>query len=391
MKLIGKLVIGIIAGILIGLMNIGVVTQFFVTVKNIFGQFIGFVIPFIILFFITAGVSKLGSKSGKIVGATVGTAYLSTLLAGIFAFFIAVTVIPFLNATESPVSEGSGVEGFFALEIDPLMGVITALVMAFLFGIGIAKTNSKTLMNIFEEGKNIIDLVIAKVIIPFLPVYIAGIFVELASEGAVFDTLQVFGTVLLVAVIAHWLWITLQYVTAGVITKRNPFVLIKNMLPAYFTGLGTMSSAATIPVTLKQTKKNNVREEVANFGVPLCATIHLSGSVITIVACAVAVMSVLGDYTVPSFGQMLPVIAMLGVIMIAAPGVPGGAIMAALGVLTTMLGFSEAAIGLMIALYMAQDSFGTAANVTGDGAINLIINRFAKKDGDSSVSSSDVA
>ncbi|UCZ52157.1 dicarboxylate/amino acid:cation symporter [Bacillus shivajii] len=389
MKLIGKLVIGIIAGILIGLLNINFVTQFFVTIKDIFGQFIGFIIPFIILFFIAAGVSKLGNKSGKMVGATVGTAYASTILAGIFAFIIAITVMPLINATERSVpEEGSGVEGFLALEIEPLMGVITALAMAFLFGIGIAKTNSQSLMKIFDEGKNIIDLVISKVIIPFLPVYIAGIFVELAAEGAVFDTLQVFGVVLLVAIISHWLWITIQFVTAGTLTKQNPFALMKNMLPAYFTGLGTMSSAATIPVTLKQTKKNNVREDVANFGVPLCATIHLSGSVITIVACAVAVMHVLGDYTVPTFGEMLPVIMMLGIIMIAAPGVPGGAIMAALGVLTTMLGFGEAAMGLMIALYMAQDSFGTATNVTGDGAINVIVNRFAKKEDGSEASNS---
>ncbi|MBB5172498.1 dicarboxylate/amino acid:cation symporter [Texcoconibacillus texcoconensis] len=391
MKLILKLVAGIIAGILIGLMNIDWVTQFFVTVKEIFGEFINFVIPFIILFFIVAGVSKLGSQSGKLVGATVGTAYASTILAGIFAFFVAVTVMPMISATEQPVSEGEGITGFFQLEIEPLMGVVTALVMAFMFGIGIAKTNSQMLMNVFDEGKKIIDLVILKIIIPFLPIYIAGIFVELAAEGAVFDTLQVFGVVLLVAILSHWVWMTLQFVTAGTLTKQNPFKLMKNMLPAYFTGIGTMSSAATIPVTLKQTKRNNVDDKIANFGVPLCATIHLSGSVISIVACAVAVMSVLGEYTMPTFAEMLPVIMMLGVIMIAAPGVPGGAIMAAMGVLTSMLGMGDAAVGLMIALYMAQDSFGTATNVTGDGAINLIVNRFAKEKGVANGGSEEVA
>ncbi|MDQ0253067.1 Na+/H+-dicarboxylate symporter [Evansella vedderi] len=379
MKLIAKLIVGIIAGILIGLMNITIITELMVTVKDIFGQFIGFVIPFIILFFIASGVSKLGNQSGKMVGFTVGSAYISTLLAGLFAFIVAITVIPFLNTTERSVEEGAGVEGLFALEIAPLMGVITALVMAFLFGIGIAKTKSQTLMNVFDEGKNIIDLVISKIIIPFLPVYIAGIFAGLAAEGTVFDTLQMFGIVLLVVIVTHWVWLTIQYVTAGSLAKRNPFSLLKNMLPAYFTALGTMSSAATIPVTLKQVKKNKVKEEVADFAVPLCATTHLSGSVITIVACAVAVMSVMGEYTVPTFGEMIPVILMLGIIMIAAPGVPGGAIMAALGVLTTMLGFNEAAMGLMIALYMAQDSFGTATNVTGDGAINILVDRFAKK------------
>ncbi|UTR13143.1 dicarboxylate/amino acid:cation symporter [Salipaludibacillus sp. LMS25] len=379
MKLIAKLVVGIIVGILIGLMDVQWITQLFVTIKNIFGQFIGFVIPFIILFFIVSGVSKLGKNSGRLVGATVGTAYVSTLLAGIFAFIVASAVMPFINATESQVGEGSGIPGFFELEIAPMMGVVTALVTAFLFGIGIAKTNSETLMKVFDEGKEIIELVITKIIIPFLPIYIAGIFVEMTAEGEVFNTLQVFGIVLVMVIITHWVWITLQFIVAGIVTKQEPFGLIKNMLPAYFTGVGTMSSAATIPVTLKQTKKNNVKEEVADFAVPLCATIHLSGSVITIVTCAVAVMAVLGDYSVPSIGEMVPVIAMLGIIMIAAPGVPGGAIMAALGILETMLGFSDGAIALMIALYMAQDSFGTATNVTGDGAINLIVNRIAKK------------
>ncbi|WP_026690195.1 dicarboxylate/amino acid:cation symporter [Alteribacter aurantiacus] len=379
MKLILKLVIGIVAGILIGLMNIDVVTQLFVTIKELFGQFINFVIPFIILFFIAAGVSKLGGESGKMVGTTVGTAYLSTFLAGIFAFFIAVAIVPMLSTEQAPVAEGEGLQPFLAFEIEPLMGVVTALVAAFLFGIGIAKTNSQMLMKVFDEGKDIIDLVIRKIIIPFLPIYIASIFVEIAAEGEVFNTLSVFGVVLLVAITTHWLWLVIQFSVAGALTGQNPFKALKTMLPAYFTGLGTMSSAATIPVTLAQAKKNNVREDVANFGVPLCATIHLSGSVITIVTTAVAVMSVLGDYSVPSFVQMVPVILMLGVIMIAAPGVPGGAIMAALGVLTTQLGFSEAAIGLMIALYMAQDSFGTATNVTGDGAINMIVNKFSKK------------
>ncbi|MCR6109131.1 dicarboxylate/amino acid:cation symporter [Bacillus sp. A301a_S52] len=388
MKLIAKLVIGIIAGILIGLMDVQWITQLFVTIKDIFGQFIGFVIPFIILFFIVSGVSKLGSSSGRLVGATVGTAYASTILAGIFAFIVASTVMPFIHATESEVGEGSGIAGFFELEIAPMMGVVTALVTAFLFGIGIAKTNSETLRKFFDEGKEIIELVITKIIIPFLPIYIAGIFVEMAAEGEVFNTLQVFGIVLLMVIISHWVWITIQYVVAGILTQQDPFKLIKNMLPAYFTGVGTMSSAATIPVTLKQTKKNNVKEEVADFAVPLCATIHLSGSVITIVTCAVAVMSVLGEYSIPSIGEMLPVIAMLGIIMIAAPGVPGGAIMAALGVLETMLGFSGGAIALMIALYMAQDSFGTATNVTGDGAINLIVNKIAKKNSGSADESS---
>ena len=379
MKLIGKLVLGIIAGILIGLLNIDPVTQLFVTIKDLFGQFIGFVIPFLILFFIVSGVSKLGGKSGKMVGITVGTAYLSTFIAGVFAFLIASTVIPFLsNEGTSIVGGEEGLEPFFRFELDPVMGVLTALVAAFLFGIGIAKTNSQTLMRFFDEGKSIIELVISKIIVPFLPVYIASIFVELAAKGEVFNILSVFGKVLLVGIIVQCTWLIIQFTVAGAIAKQNPFTALKTMLPVYFTALGTMSSAATIPVTLKQVKKNNIKDEVADFCVPLCATIHLSGSVITIVVNTVAIMSFLPDFVLPSFGQMLPFIAMLGVIMVAAPGVPGGAIMAAVGILTSMLGFSELAIGLIIALHMAQDGFGTATNVTGDGAISMIVNKFAE-------------
>ncbi|MCE7794873.1 dicarboxylate/amino acid:cation symporter [Salipaludibacillus sp. CUR1] len=376
MKLILKLIAGIAAGIVTGLIGIDWLTRTLLTFRDIFGEFIGFMIPLIILFFIASGVSKLGAHSGKLVGMSVGTAYLSTLAAGIAAFFIATIVMPLIASEGAVPEEGAGLEGFFSFEIDPLMGVITALITAFLFGIGMAKIKNNVLIRFFDEGKTIIELVIKSIIIPLLPFYIAGIFAELAAEGTVFDTLQVFGLVLVIAVLTHWVWIFIQYVVAGSFAGRNPLSLLKNMLPAYFTALGTMSSAATIPVTLRQAKANKVREDVADFSIPLGATIHLSGSVITIVSCTIAVMSVLDGYAVPDFFTMLPVIAMLGVIMIAAPGVPGGAIMAAIGILTSMLGFNEAAVGLMIALYMAQDSFGTAANVTGDGAIALVVDKF---------------
>lgn len=379
MKLILKLVIGILVGVFLGLIGFEWIIRILITFKDIFGAFIGFMIPLIILFFIASGVSKLGNESGKLVGMTVGMAYLSTLLAGILAFFVATLIMPLIASGGAVPEEAAVLEGYLFIEIEPLMGVITALVFAFLFGIGMAKLQSDMLIRVFDEGKSIVELVIMKVIIPLLPFYIAGIFAELAAEGTVFDTLQVFGIVLVVAIVTHWLWLTVQYVIAGSLVGRSPFSLLKTMMPAYFTALGTMSSAATIPVTLKQTKRNDVKEEVANFSVPLSATIHLSGSVITIVSCSIAVMFVLDGYTVPNFSTMLPVIAMLGVIMIAAPGVPGGAIMAAIGILTTMLGFSEAAVGLMIALYMAQDSFGTAANVTGDGAIALAVDKFTAK------------
>lgn len=380
MKLLVKLLVGIIAGIVIGLFFPEAVVRLLITVKVIFGSFINFVIPFIILFFIASGVAGLGKSSGKLLSGTVGLAYVSTILAGTVAIIVAYFVLPMLGvSSNNDMNEARSLEPFLTMEMEPLMGVITALLIAFVFGIGVTKTDGKRLKEFFDEGKAIIERVISAIIIPFLPFYIAGIFAEMAYGGAVFSTLKVFAVVLVLAIILHYVWLLIQYMVAGAVTGQNPFKLLGTMLPAYFTAVGTMSSAATIPVTLAATKNNNVKPNIANFAVPLCATIHLSGSVITIVTCAMAVMMMLPELVVPTIGQMIPVVLMLGVIMIAAPGVPGGAVMAALGVLTAMLGFTEAALGLMIALYMAQDSFGTATNVTGDGAISIIVSRFAKE------------
>ena len=376
LKLIVKLIAGIVAGILLGMTQIEWIVRLAVTVKDLFGGFINFIVPLIILFFIASGISKLGKESGKLLGATVGTAYVSTLLAGILAFLVASFIMPHVASSGTAPEEGEGIKGFLDFEIEPLMGVLTALICAFVFGIGMTRVKSDSLMKVFDEGKSVIELTISKVVIPILPFYIAGIFAELAASGTVFHTLKVFGIVLIVAVLLHWVWLLVLYTAAGLYNRKNPFVLLKNMLPAFFTAIGTMSSAATIPVTLRQTKANQVSEEVANFSIPLCATIHLSGSTITITSCSVAVMAVLSGYSVPGFLEMLPFILMLGVIMVAAPGVPGGAVMAATGILASMLGFDKEAIGLMIALYMAQDSFGTATNVTGDGAIALMLDKY---------------
>jgi Na+/H+-dicarboxylate symporter len=378
MKLILKLLAGILTGILIGLSGVEPLIRVLVTFTEVFGQWINFVIPLIILFFIASGIASIGRGSSKLVGATVGIAYTSTVLAGIGAFFIAVFIMPFVTSNQTAPEEGVAPEPYFTFELTPFMEILTALILAFIFGIGIAALKSDGLKKVFDEGKNIIEMIIYKAVIPILPFYIAGIFVDMAAEGTVLETLQVFGIVLAVAIGSHWVWLTIQYTVAGILNGKNPFAMIRTMLPAYFTALGTMSSAATIPVTLRQTKRNSIREEIADFSVPLGATIHLSGSVITIISCAVAVMTVLDGYSVPGFFTMLPVILALGVIMVAAPGVPGGAIFAALGVLTSMLGFSEAAMGMMIALYFAQDSFGTGANVTGDGAIAAIIDKLSQ-------------
>ncbi len=378
MKLILKLIAGIVVGIVIGLFVPEFLIRLLITIKLIFGNFLAFVVPFIVFFFVASGISGLGKQSGRIVGFTIGIAYFSTLLAGILAFVVASQVVPLFSPDQSVISEHVVLAPFFDIDLTPVMSVMTAIVSAFLFGIGVAKTETFALKKVIDEGKAVIDLVITKIIIPFLPFYIASIFANLTAEGAVAEVLSIFAVVLLLAVTLHWVWLTTQYIIAGLITGKNPWHLLKNMFPAYVAAVGAMSSVAVIPVTLRGVKNNGVKENVANFSVPLCATIHLSGSMITIVTCAFAVMTLTAGLSIPSFTQMLPVIFMLALIMVAAPSVPGGGIMAAIGILTSMLGFTETAIGLMIALYIAQDGFGTATNVTGDGAINVVIDQSVK-------------
>ncbi|MCQ8888731.1 dicarboxylate/amino acid:cation symporter [Pseudoalteromonas carrageenovora] len=380
MNLILKLIAGIVAGILIGLYVPLTGVELLFTVKELIGQLISFTIPLIILFFIASGIAGLPKGSGHLLGKTVGFAYSSTIIAGTLAFLLVSAVIPLLSGGITFEAEvATEIGSFIDLEIPPLMGVMTALVTAFVFGIGMSQLQLETLKKVSDQGRDVIDGLLSKVIIPALPFYIAGVFAEMTVAGTVVDTLQTFGVVLIAALVMHWLWLTVLYVSTGLLLKRNPLELVKNMLPAYFTALGTMSSAATIPVSLQSSKANNVKEDVANFTVPLCATIHLSGSTITIVTCAMAVMFLSPSMEVPSLMGMLPFIMMLGVVMIAAPGAPGGAVMSALGLLTSMLGFNEGAVALMIALYLAQDSFGTACNVTGDGIIALWVDRFSEK------------
>lgn len=378
MKLVLKLIAGILAGLLLGLYAPEWVARVLFTAKTVIGQLITFTIPLIILFFIMSGIASLPKNSGKLLGKTVALSYCSTILAGLFAFTVASHLIPqFTTAAEPTTAEAVKLASYVNLEIPPLFGVMSALAAAFVFGIGISATQATDLRRVADQGRDIIDRLLAKVIIPLLPFYIAGVFVEMTVEGTVFATLKTFGVVLVMAILMHWIWLTVLFVGTGLALGRSPAQLIKNMLPAYFTALGTMSSAATIPVALQSSKNNGVSDGIANFTVPLCATIHLCGSTITLVTCATAVMFLSEHLAIPGIETMLPFIMMLGVIMIAAPGAPGGGVMSALGLLTSMLGFGEASIALMIALYLAQDSFGTACNVTGDGVIALWADRFA--------------
>ena len=376
--LLPKLVIGIILGILIGSTKITFLTRLLVTFSGVFGNFLNYIVPLLIIAFVAPGIAELGEKAGKLLGITTIIAYLSTIIAGTLAFFTASTILPkIINISGDTVGNGVAVEAFFEMEIPAMMGVMTALITAFLLGLGMSVIKGDTMLHFMQEFREIIEKVVKFIIIPFLPLHIAGIFANMAYSGEVVQALSIFGRVFALVIVLQIIYLIIQYVFAGSVTNTNPFSSLKNMLPAYFTAVGTQSSAASIPVTVRSTKNNGVTDEVADFVIPLCATIHLAGSTITLTICSIAVMAISG--TILGFGEMLPFIMMLGVTMVAAPGVPGGAVMAALGLLETMLGFTDGQLALMMALYMAQDSFGTATNVTGDGAIALIVDKIARK------------
>ena len=375
--LLPRILIAIVLGIIIGqVFPLGLV-RVFETFNAIFSQFLGFCIPLIIVGLVTIAIADIGKEAGKMLLATVILAYGFTLLAGFLSLFTGLSLFPSLITSGIPLEEAQGVEPYFSVKIPPLMDVMTSLVLAFVLGLGAATLDSGYLKNVARDFQHIIIKTISSVILPLLPLYIFGIFLNMTHTGQVFSILMVFIKIIGIIFALHIFWLVMLYVVTGTLVKRNPFKLLWTMMPAYFTALGTQSSAATIPVTLEQAEKNGVSNEVAGFVIPLCATIHLSGSMLKIVSCALALMIMQGmPYSIEMFTGF---ICMLGITMVAAPGVPGGAIMAALGVLQSMLGFDDAAQALMIGLYIAMDSFGTACNVTGDGAIALLIDKFKNK------------
>ncbi|GLI56346.1 sodium:proton antiporter [Propionigenium maris DSM 9537] len=384
MKKIGllpKLIIAIIIGIMLGKLDFIPLVRVMATFNGIFGNFLGFVIPLIIIGFVAPGIGDLGKGAGKLLGITALIAYLSTVFAGTMSFFVNSTIFPkILKAGSMSLADTSNPEhallsGYFNVDMPPIMGVMTALLLAFTLGLGIAATEGDSIKKVMKEFQGIVEKLIKNLIIPMLPFHIAGIFANMAHAGQVETIMSVFFKVFIIIFSLHIIMVLLQYTAAGTLAGASPVKLVKNMIPAYFTAVGTQSSAAAIPVTLQQTIKNGVKNDIADFTVPLCATIHLSGSTITLVSCAIAVM-MLNGVTI-TFGNIFGFILMLGITMVAAPGVPGGAVMAALGLLETMLGFTPTLTSLMIALYLAQDSLGTACNVTGDGAISIIVNRIS--------------
>ena len=374
--LLGKILIAIALGVGLGLIAPAWMVRTFLTFNGIFSQFLGFAIPLIIVGLVAPAISDIGKTAGKMLLITVGIAYGSTVFAGIVSYLTGATLFPGMiqsGAALQEVVSAAELAPYFTVTIPPLMNVMTALILAFTLGLGLAALDSHTLKDAIHDFEQVIIKTIKSAIIPLLPLYIFGIFLNMTHVGQVFSILTVFIKIIGIIFLIHLGILILQFTIAGGFAKKNPFKLLWTMMPAYFTALGTQSSAATIPVTLEQTRKNGVSEEVAGFTIPLCATIHMSGSTLKIVACALALMIMQGmPY---DFGMFFGFICMLGITMVAAPGVPGGAIMASLGLLQSMLGFGQEAQALMIALYIAMDSFGTACNVTGDGAIALIVDR----------------
>lgn len=377
--LLPRVVLAIVLGIACGFFLPGWVSRAALTFNALFGQFLEFIIPLLIFGLVAPGIADLGRGAGRLLALTAALAYGFTLISGFGTFLAGRALFPTLLAgAEAALPEaGEALSPYFTIAIPPVMGVMSALVLAFVLGLGMAYTRSVTLKAALDDFKRIIERTISGVILPLLPVYIFGIFLSITQSGQVAGVLGVFVKLIVVIFVLTVALLLFQFSVAGIAARRNPLKMLRTMLAAYVTALGTQSSAATIPVTLERTQRLGVRPELASFVIPLCATIHLSGSMMKITACALAV-SMLAGQELPA-ATFAGFILLLGVTMVAAPGVPGGAIMAALGLLESMLGFDETLCGLMIATYIAMDSFGTATNVTGDGAVAVIVDAIDRK------------
>ena len=370
-----KILIAIALGIGCSFFFPGWAVRVFLTFNSIFSNFLGMFIPLLIIGLVAPGIADLGKGAGKLLLITVLLAYSSTVLSGVFTYFSCYFAYPHILGNGltalGNMDMSNTLTPYFTIEMPAFISVTTALVIAFMLGLTTATITGTTMRGFLIDFRDIITTVITKVIIPCLPLYIFGIFLQMGAEGHVGAVLGAFLKIVGFIFLLHVTELVFLFLVAGSVTHKNPFRALVTMLPAYVTALGTASSAATIPVTLQQAIKNGVREETASFTVPLCATIHMPCSILKITAVAYAITLSMG---LPSdFGTYIGFIMMLGITMVAAPGVPGGAIMAALGLLSSMLGFDSNMQGLMIAIYIAMDSFGTAGNVTGDGAIALIV------------------
>lgn len=378
-SLVFKLILGIIIGIFVGRISNESAIIVINTIKRVIGDLIGYIVPLIILGFITPAIVSLKESAGKILSVTLVICYLSSVGAATMSFLAGRAIIPKLNIA-SNVGAGNVIpESIFKLSIDPIMPVMTALVTSILFGIAVIVTKSEHWENLLMELNKIVLSIVNNFVIKILPVYIATTFAVLSYEGAIISELPVFLKIILIVILGHFIWMTLMYSLAGAISKTNPKEVFKHYLPAYLTAVGTMSSAATLPVALECARKSDTLDpKIRDFAIPLCSNTHLCGSVLTEVFFVMTVSQILNG-KLPETSNMIVFIVLLGIFAIAAPGVPGGTVVASLGLITSVLGFNDTGTALMLSIFALQDSFGTACNVTSDGAIALMVTGIFKK------------
>lgn len=374
-----RLLIGVIFGCIIGLLANESVMNFVVTIKYVLGQVIFFCVPLIIIGFIAPSITRLGKNASKVLFFSLAIAYISTIGAAFMSMVAGYGIIPNLSIVSEVDNLKELPKVVFELKIPPIMEVMTALVFSVLIGLAVTWNKSKVISNILDEFQHIVLSIVSKVIIPILPFFIASTFAGLAYEGTLTKQLPVFIKVILIVMLGHFIWLFVLYFIAGIYSKQNPIEVIKHYLPAYLTAVGTMSSAATLAVALKSANSSKVlRKDMVSFGIPLFANIHLCGSVLTEVFFVMTVSQILYG-KLPNLSTMILFCLLLGIFAIGAPGVPGGTVVASLGIITGILMFNETGTALMLTIFALQDSFGTACNVTGDGALTLMVSKFADK------------
>ena len=375
-----RLLLGVAAGILIGLYANEGLMNLVVTLNYIMGQFINFCVPLIIIGFIAPSITKLGSNASRMLGIALLAAYASSLGAALFSMAAGFAIIPGLSINPNVEGLKELPEVVFQLSIPPVMEVMSALVFSVLIGLAATWTKAGTITSVLDEFQRIVLDIVKKIIIPLLPFYIAMTFCSLAYEGSITKQFPVFVQVILIVMVGHYIWLALLYGLAGLYTGKNPLNVLRNYGPAYITAVGTMSSAATLAVALECAKKSEptLRDDMVDFGIPLFANIHLCGSVLTEVFFVMVVSKILYG-AIPDLPTMVLFCVLLGVFAVGAPGVPGGTVMASLGIITGVLGFNETGTALMLTIFALQDSFGTACNVTGDGALTLFLTGYAKR------------
>lgn len=382
--LIVKLIAGVIIGLLVGLKCDEKSIQIFMSIKQILGQIIFYAVPLVIVGFITPAITGLKQNANKLLTTALIIAYVSSIGAAFMSMIAGYIIIPNLNIVSDVAGTKELPEILFSLSIPPMFPVMTALVTSIIFGLAIIWTKSELMEKLFIEFNNIMMVVVQKIVVPILPFFVASTFATLAYEGAIIHQFPVFIKAIIIVIVMHYIWLAVLYGIGGTISKSNPFEVLKHYGPAYLTAVGTMSSAATLPVSLECARKSTVLDrEIVDFAIPIGATIHLCGSVLTEVFFVMTVSKILTG-NIPPVGTMVVFILLLGIFAIGAPGVPGGTVMASLGIIISVLGFDQSGTALMLTIFALQDSFGTACNVTGDGAIALVVNKFFGKKKESS-------